>query len=269
MKNLRKIVEIDEEKCTGCGDCILACAEGALALVDGKARVIGDIYCDGLGACIGECPAHALKIIEREAEDFDEVAVEELLERKKEEGAETPTAEKTMACGCPGAMARNFSRDESAQTISRDEPERVDEPTGELRSELGQWPVKLQLLGPQTPFLKDADLVLMADCTGFSFPDLHRKILRGKAIAIGCPKLDNLDAHIDRLTEILEGARPRSLTVVHMEVPCCMGFVHAAVKAIEKSGVNLPLRRIMIGVRGEILEEEELIASEAATANNN
>jgi len=251
MDTMRKIIEIDEDKCTGCGQCIVACAEGALELVDGKARVVGDIYCDGLGACIGECPEDALKIIEREAEAFDEAAVEKLLETKKADASEaTESHEKAMACGCAGTMVQSFSCANQ---------EEADEDVGALRSELGQWPIKLQLLGPQVAFLKDADLVLMADCTAVSFPDLHRKILRGHAVAIGCPKLDDLDAHINRLAEILEGAKPKSLTVVHMEVPCCRGFIYAAEKAIEKSGVNLPLRRIMIGIKGEILEQEELV----------
>jgi Pyruvate/2-oxoacid:ferredoxin oxidoreductase delta subunit len=252
MKKVRKIIEIDEEKCTGCGECILTCAEGALALVDGKARVIGDIYCDGLGACIGKCPVDALTIIEREAEDFDEAAVEELLEEKKrEESRESAASEKVMACGCPGSMARSISRADSGAD---------DEPLSTVRSELGHWPIKLQLLGPQAPFLRGSDLVLMADCTGFSFPNLHRGILRGRTIAIGCPKLDDLDAHINRLAQILKGAEPKSLSVVHMEVPCCRGFVHAAMKAIELSGMSMPLHRIMIGIQGEILEEETIEA---------
>ena len=252
MKKVRKIIEIDEEKCTGCGECILACAEGALALVDGKAKVIGDIYCDGLGACIGQCPVDALRIIEREAEDFDEGAVVELLAKKKrEKSGRAAASEEVMACGCPGTMARSIARADSSGD---------NEPRAAVRSELGHWPIKLQLLGPQAPFLKGSDLVLMADCTGFSFPNLHRGILRGRTIAIGCPKLDDLDAHINRLAQILEGAQPKSLTVVHMEVPCCRGFVHAAMKAIELSGIDLPLHRIMIGIQGEILEEETIEA---------
>lgn len=258
MKKLRKIIEIDEEKCTGCGECILACAEGALELVDGKARMIGEIYCDGLGACIGECPEDALRIIEREAEDFDEKAVEELLEKRKmEEHAAVQTPDNAMACGCPGAMARSFAQNES---------QNVSQPVGELRLELGHWPIKLQLLGPQAEFLRGADLVLMADCTGFSYPGLHRQILHGRAIAIGCPKLDDLDAHITRLAEIIEGAKPRSLTIVHMEVPCCRGFVHAALRAMELSGTTMPLHRIMIGVRGDILEEEDIESPVTETA---
>jgi hypothetical protein len=144
--------------------------------------------------------------------------------------------------------------------IEREPPERGEAETGQIRSELGQWPIKLQLLGPQAPFLKGSDLLLLADCTAVAFPDLHRKVLRGKTVAIGCPKLDNLDAHIERLAAILRGAGPRSLTVVHMEVPCCRGFVYAAEKALERSGVTIPLRRLQIGIKGEIQEEEDLNA---------
>lgn len=248
MKQVREVIEIDENLCNGCGQCILSCAEAALEIVDGKAKLIGDIYCDGLGACLGECPEGALTIINREAENFDEAAVEELLEKAKSHKVATTAAPSQSApCGCPGTMAQSFTHD--AAPVSDEQPPA-------LSSQLTHWPIKLQLLGPQAPFLDNADLVLMADCTGFSFPSLHQKILPGSAIAIGCPKLDDLDAHIDRLTEILANAKPKSLTVVHMEVPCCRGFVYAAQKAIEQSGADLPLRRMMIGVNGELLEEE-------------
>lgn len=245
----RKIIEIDEQKCTGCGQCIIACAEGALALVDGKARLVGDVYCDGLGACLGECPEGALRIIEREADEFDEEAVEQMLKHKSE-----PKHEPAMPCGCPGSHTRVIERPQACDD---------GEDAVEIRSQLGQWPIKLQLLGPGAPFLKGADLLLMADCTAVAFPDLHRKILKGNAVAIGCPKLDNLEAHIQRLAEILKGAKPRSLTVVHMEVPCCRGFVYAAEKAVELSGADLPLATIEIGVNGEILERADLNRTEA------
>ncbi|MFH1538456.1 MAG: 4Fe-4S dicluster domain-containing protein [bacterium] len=260
MKKKRQIIEIDEEKCTGCGQCILSCAEGALELVDGKAKLVGEVYCDGLGACIGECPEGALKIIERESEDFDEEAVEELLEKKIEKGVAKETdpvgpAPLAGGCagGCPGSAAISL-KDAPTDTGSGGD--------GNATSELGHWPIKLQLLGPQAtlapqaPFLKGSDLVLLADCVAAAFPDLHKKILRGHTVAMGCPKLDDLEAHIERLADIIEGAELRSLTVAHMEVPCCHGFMHAAEQAIERAGVNIPLRRIVIGRRGEILKEE-------------
>ncbi len=247
MPGARKIIKIDEEKCTGCGQCIIACAEGALKLVEGKARLVGDVYCDGLGACIGECPEGALTIIEREAEEFDEAAVEDLLQ-KNEAGRATHGHEETLACGCPGTAARALSPRGSCGCSSLESS-----PSG-----LGHWPIKLQLLGPSAPFLKGSDLVLLADCAGVSYPDLHSRLLPGKAVAIGCPKLDDLEAHIERLALILKEAKPRSLTVVHMEVPCCRGFVFGAEKAIEKSGTNVPLKRIQISVDGKVQEEEDL-----------
>ncbi len=243
----RKIIEIDEEKCNGCGQCILACAEGALELVNGKAKIVGDIYCDGLGACIGECPEDALTIIERDAVDFDEDAVEELLEAKKKH--ELPMAEGKMACGCPSSMSTTLTCEGSSEETG---------PQKGAASQLGHWPIKLQLLNPQAPYLKDADLVLLADCSAAAYPDLHQNLLKGRIIAMGCPKLDNLDAHIDRLASILKESRPKSLTVLHMEVPCCKGFVVGAEKAIEKSGYKLPLKRMMIGQTGQILEQEDM-----------
>ena len=247
MQNRRKIIEIDDEKCTGCGECMLACAEGALELVDGKAKLVGDIYCDGLGACIGECPEGALKVIERDAEEFDEAAVEELL---KERDAESKPVENPMACGCPGSTAMTMERSGRAGS---------DECAGEIASELGHWPIKLQLLNPKAPFLKGADLLLLADCAAAAYPDLHRKLLRGHAVAMGCPKLDDLEAHINKLAQVLEEACPKSLTVAHMEVPCCKGFMFAAEKAIELAGVDMPLHCIVIARAGEVLSGEGLV----------
>ncbi|MFC1890546.1 ATP-binding protein [Thermodesulfobacteriota bacterium] len=252
MSETRKMIEIDEEKCTGCGECIITCAEGALELIDGKAKLVGDVYCDGLGACLGECPEGALTIIEREAEAFDEAAVEEHLRSREASSHDHPHAgegvpEPTLPCGCPSSQT---------MVLDRTEPACEGNTAGTIQSALGHWPIKLQLLGPGAPFLKDSDLILMADCTAASFPDLHRKLLAGHTIAMGCPKLDDLEAHISRLAEILQGARPRSLTVAYMEVPCCYGFVTAAQEAVKRSGVDLPVGRIKVGRNGEILEEE-------------
>jgi len=238
MKKTRSIIEIDDAKCNGCGQCIVACAEGALKLVDGKAKLTGDIYCDGLGACLGECPEGALKIIERPAEDFDEIAVKQ---------AQAPAARpnETMPCGCPSSAMM------SLKTIDASLSEHHHN-----HSELMHWPVKLQLLTPQAPFLKGADLLLLADCVAVAHPNLHRDILKDKAVAIGCPKLDDLEAHIDRLSAIIQGARPRSLTVVHMEVPCCAAFMHAAQEAIRRAGIHILLKRMVIGRTGMILRQE-------------
>jgi len=239
MKKSRSIIAIDESKCNGCGQCIVACAEGALKLVDGKAKLIGDTYCDGLGACLGECPQGALKIIERPAEDFDETVVEQ---------AQSPAAGpgETMPCGCPSSAAMSLKTITAAPGTQ----------THHNASELMHWPVKLQLLGPQTPFLKGADLILLADCAAVAHPNLHRDILKSKAVAIGCPKLDDLQAHIERLSAIIQDALPRSLSVVHMEVPCCAAFMHAAQEAIRRADVDIPLKRTVIGRTGTILRQD-------------
>lgn len=253
MKKMRQIIEIDEEKCTGCGQCILACAEGALALVDGKAKLVGEIYCDGIGACIGDCPEGALTIVERRADEFDEEAVKEQMQKKhRSEITIESASEKPLACGCPSFVMTTLPK--KPQT----------HPSGthlEVKSELGHWPVKLQLLGPDAPFLKGADLILLADCAAAAYPNLHQYLLFDKAVAMGCPKLDNLEAHIQRLAEILKGAVPRSLNVVHMEVPCCKAFVSAAREAIRRSGVDVPLEYTVIGREGAILEEGQACSS--------
>jgi Pyruvate/2-oxoacid:ferredoxin oxidoreductase delta subunit len=240
MPELRKIIEIDENLCDGCGECVPSCAEGALQIVDGKARLVGEIYCDGLGACLGECPTGALRMVEREAEPFDEQAVEELLEAQKE-AAQTPPP---MACGCPSSQAMSL------------EPAPAPAPAGEtagapVQSRLGHWPIKLQLLNPQAPFLKGAELVLLADCAAAAVPDLHSRYLAGKAVALACPKLDDAQAHADKLAQVLEGARPASLSVVHMEVPCCRGLEWIAAKALEQTGLDLPVRSVVVGRQGE------------------
>jgi Pyruvate/2-oxoacid:ferredoxin oxidoreductase delta subunit len=230
----RQIIQIDEAKCNGCGQCIVACAEGALALVEGKARLVSEVYCDGLGACLGECPEGALTVVEREAPEFDPAprGVGRHLQPK-------------AAPACPSAGAMIFARNPGP-----------DREAVEQESALGHWPVKLQLLGPGAPFLKGADLILTADCVPFALPEFHRQLLRGKAVAIGCPKLDDLEAHIERLSEILKRGGIKSLTVVRMEVPCCFGFVHAAREAAARSGVTLPIGEVVISRQGNILEQK-------------
>jgi NAD-dependent dihydropyrimidine dehydrogenase PreA subunit len=245
MKKMRKIIEIDEDKCTGCGQCIVACAEGALQLINGKARLVGEILCDGIGACIGNCPEDALKIIEREAEDFDEKAVEVHLAQRN-----PAPVQPALACGCPSSATMSFS---PIQETKGSGPCCTD-----AVSRLGHWPVKLQLLSPSAPFLKGSDMLLLADCCGVACPNLHDKLLQGKTVAIACPKLDDIDKHIQRLAEILAQATPRQLTIVHMEVPCCTGLVHAAIRAVEVAGVTIPMKHVVIGRRGEILAEEKI-----------
>ncbi len=243
----RKIIEIDEEKCTGCGLCIIDCAESALEIVDGKAKLVGDVYCDGLGACLGSCPEGALTVIEREADEFDEEVAMERAKRLEE--AKKAVEAEPLACGCPGTAAMTLKNEDSCGCTEQE---------GEIASGLGHWPIKLQLLGPDMPFLKGADLLLLADCAGASYPELHRGLLPGKAVAMGCPKLDDLEAHIERLAELVKFAGLKSITVVRMQVPCCRGFVHAAEQAVQRAGVELPLREMVISPKGEVLSEGKI-----------
>jgi len=237
-KTLRKIVKIDEEKCNGCGLCVPSCAEGAIQIIDGKAKLISEQYCDGLGACLGECPQGAITIEEREANEFDEQAVEQHLQAKEQVTDELP-------CGCPSATVTQFEiRTETeipATEIAGTIPE----------SMLAHWPVQLTLVPPFAPFLQKADLLLAADCVPFAYPGFHREFLKDHALVIACPKLDNFEAHLRKLTEILRHSEPNSLTVVHMEVPCCSGLVHMAKQAILASGKDIPLKEIMIGIKGD------------------
>jgi NAD-dependent dihydropyrimidine dehydrogenase PreA subunit len=201
MKKTRKIIEIDENKCNGCGLCILSCAEGALKLIDGKARLVGDILCDGIGACIGECPQGALTIVEREADAFNEDAVEHHLRTKQPHGA-VQSGPAMLACGCPSSSIMTLK----AKTLGQKE-----NLCAEMNSQLGHWPVKLQLLSPAAPFLKGSNMLLMADCCGVASPTLHNKLLKGRTVAIACPKLDDVEKHIGRLAEILAQATRKRL----------------------------------------------------------
>jgi ferredoxin len=235
---IRKIVRIDEEKCNGCGACVPACAEGALQIVDGKARLVGEVYCDGLGACLGECPQGAISIEEREAEEFDEATVERRLHELSEPGREAP-------CGCPGAAVEQFDRREVAGRRSA--------PSVSQPSMLGHWPVQLALVPPGAQFLRGADVVLVADCVPFAYAGFHRDFLNDRAVLVACPKLDDFQAHLVRLTRILRQSDIRSLSIVHMEVPCCSGLVEMAKRAVAASGKAIPLNEVTVGTRGGLL----------------
>ena len=237
-KAVRQIVKIDEEKCNGCGLCLLSCAEGALQLIDGKAKLISEKYCDGLGACPGECPEGAITIEEREADGFDEEAVEQHLQVKEHTDDELP-------CGCSSATVTQFER----QTRAGFPSEEITGATPESR--LAHWPVQLTLVPPSAPFLQGADLVLAADCVPFAYADFHQEFLKDHALLVACPKLDDFQAHQSRLTEIMCHSQIKSLTVVHMEVPCCSGLVHMAKQATLASGKDIPLREITIGIKGD------------------
>ncbi len=271
----RKIVEIDEEKCNGCGLCIPDCPEGAIQIIDGKARLISDLYCDGLGACIGTCPEGAIKVVEREAQPYNEKKVMKNIVKKgantikahlqhlkdhkeenylkqaidflKKNNIENPLEEKKMKddlpCGCPGTAMREVNKESDASENL------------EQNSALRQWPVQLSLLPAQAPFFENSHLLVSADCVPFAHPNFHSKLLHEKSIVIGCPKLDDVEEYKEKLTEIFKQNNVRSVTVAIMEVPCCFGLYAAVEEAVEESGKNIPIIKEVISVDGKNLNE--------------
>lgn len=244
----RKIIHIDEDKCNGCGQCVTACAEGALAVIDGKARLVSEAFCDGLGACIGECPQGALTIEERAADEFDEQAVAQHLARLDrgyaEQGSGPEAQPEPAPCPCPSAMTQLLHPREPAQCGT--------ENAQSLPSQLNNWPVQIHLLPLQAPYYDGADLLLAADCVAFAHPDFHQQLLRGRTLAIGCPKLDDAVFYIDKLAQILRANDIRSVAVAHMEVPCCFGLAHIAAQAAAKSGKQVPVQTVIVGRDGAV-----------------
>ena len=247
-KIVREIVIINEDLCNGCGACVPSCAEGALQIIDGKAKLIKEIYCDGLGACLGECPQGAITVEERIAEDFDEEAVKLHLEENKEH------MEEELPCGCPSATVTQFGRQEATGDTLRDAPSQ--------QSMLNHWPVQLTLVPPTAPFLQGSDLVLAADCVPFAYAGFHKDFLRNHSLLIACPKLDDVQAHLEKLTDILRHSSVKSLTVVHMEVPCCFGLVQLASQAVQLSGKDIPLDEVTVGIKGDV-QSRSLVADRA------
>jgi len=242
---VRKIVCIDEEKCTGCGKCIPNCREGALQIVDGKARIVNDQYCDGLGACLGVCPEGAITIVKREADEFSESAVAAREATKADVRARQRHAGAAGGGACPGAALLSIPEGDEAGM----DGERAARP-----SALSQWPVQLRLVPVNAPFFDGADLLLAADCVPFAFADFHGRLLRGRKLLIGCPKLDDVTLYVQKLTAILKQNDVRSLTVVHMEVPCCYGLVALAQRAVAASGKALVVDDVVVGVQGNVEE---------------
>lgn len=230
MKVKQQIIRIDEEKCNGCGLCIPSCKEGALQIIDGKAHLVSEAYCDGLGTCLSECPMGALTIEEREVE------VNQANQARQEK------QEKELPCGCPGSMSHHIAPKPPLATS----PAR-------LSSELRQWPIKLRLVSPYAPYFKDADLVLMADCTAFAYANIHQDFIRGRAVAIACPKLDDTAPYVDKLAEMIRINNFRSIEVVMMQVPCCGGLGTVAERAMEMAGVLVPFKKIILSLEGERL----------------
>lgn len=246
MKVNRKIIKIDEDLCDGCGQCIIACAEGALEIIDGKAKVISDNLCDGLGACLGECPQNALEVIEREADEFDEEAVEVRLAEMKKAESQKPA---TVQCGCPSAGLQIFDKAEPGAAAPESTAGQGAEP-----SALTHWPVQIRLIPPTAPFLKNADLLVMADCVPVAFPTFHRDFLKGKSIAMGCPKLDDAEGYIEKFAEIFNVADIKSITTVVMEVPCCAGLPIIVERGMQKAGKTVPMEQVVISTKGQILK---------------
>lgn len=282
MQAIREIIKIDEEKCTGCGLCIPNCPEGALQIIDGKARLVSDLFCDGLGACIGHCPEGAITVEKREAQEYDERKVmgnivqqgrnvikahlehlkahgqreylEEAIDFLKENHIEVPQEEASIpgehecpsaSFGCPGSRTMDLSRTEA--------PTEESKPVSKVDSQLRQWPVQLMLVPPMAPYLKDADVLIAADCVPFAYADFHEDLLKGKVLLVGCPKLDDAEFYREKLAQILKGNDVKSITYAHMEVPCCSGLVRVARSAIAASGKDIPFEEVTISIRGEKL----------------
>lgn len=246
----RQMVRIDEDLCTGCGDCIPNCAEGALEIVDGKVRVVEDVLCDGLGACLGHCPEGALSIEEREAPEFDEEAVARRLEELGQSGhAEAPPALR----GCPGSLAMSLERSEPTTATEAATPAGAEGGGAGRSSEslLGHWPVQLGLVNPLAPYFRNADLLVAADCAPVAYRMFHEDFLDGRSVVLACPKLDDAQAHLEKLAELFRASRPRSVTVAHMEVPCCFGLVALVRRAAELAGLESPVQETVITVAGK------------------
>ncbi|MCL2040478.1 MAG: 4Fe-4S binding protein [Bacteroidales bacterium] len=229
----RTIVKIDESRCNGCGLCVTGCHEGALQIIDGKARIVADIYCDGLGACIGDCPEDAITLEEREAEAYDEQAVM----------ARTASLQE-KPCGCPGAKEMSFSPSAEQKEVS-------------VCSYLRQWPIQLHLLNPAAPFLKNTNMVLAADCTAFAYGDFHHRFMKNNSVAIACPKLDHSqEVYVEKLTAMIDRSAINTLTVIVMEVPCCGGLLQIARQAQANAKRKIPIKKVIVGIQGEIQNEE-------------
>ncbi|WP_334310205.1 ATP-binding protein [Clostridioides difficile] len=239
---MRKIIKIDEGKCNGCGLCVEACHEEAIGMVNGKAKLLRDDYCDGLGDCLPTCPTNAISFEYREAAEYDEAAVKANKEAKKAQ-------KKTLACGCPGSQSKSINREVSNSTsISND----IVEIKG---SQLNQWPVQIKLVPTNASYLKNASLLIAADCTAYAYGNFHNKFMKNKVTLIGCPKLDEVD-YAEKLTEILKENDIKNIVVTRMEVPCCGGIVNAVKTALQNSGKMIPWQIVTISVDGKIVDGE-------------
>jgi ferredoxin len=281
----RKIIKIDEEKCNGCGNCIPNCPEGAILIIDGKARLVSDLFCDGLGACIGECPIDAITIEERAAEPYDEIKVmDNIVKQGKnvieahlehlQKHNETQYLEQAVSYLKKNNIEisggyNNHDGYSDGSIVKKSESIENNRNTAEsenicpgsriidfTKSELRQWPVQINLVSPSAAYFKDADLVIAADCVPFTYASFHRDFLKGKILLIGCPKFDDTEYYMEKITEIFRQNEIKSVTVVHMEVPCCFGLKAVIKEALKESGKNIPLKEINISIKGEILAQD-------------
>ncbi|MBT9781578.1 ATP-binding protein [Coprococcus comes] len=257
---IRRIIQIDEEKCNGCGACAKACHEGAISMVNGKAKLMRDDYCDGLGDCLPNCPVDAIHFVEREAAAYDAEAVKQNMLKKQQEEAtkqnagEGPKAPvKAFAGGCPGTRMRMMNREESMQNAESEEEGR-ETAKSVNKSMLSQWPVQIKLAPVNAPYFDGAKLLVAADCSAYAYGDFHNRFIKGHVTLIGCPKLDNVD-YSEKLTEIIKNNNIKSVTIVRMEVPCCGGLELAAKKALQESGKFIPWQVVTLSLDGQILDE--------------
>ncbi|ROQ93401.1 ATP-binding protein [Desulfosoma caldarium] len=259
MKVIRKIIEIDPDRCDGCGQCVISCAEGAIEIIDGKATLVSEAYCDGLGACLGECPQGALKLVEREAEDFDPEAVEHYLEHKHAgQAAKARTFHAVPQC--PSHQIHMLKK----------EPAPFHNPNpASTASALSHWPVQIRLIPPDAPFLQEANLLVAADCTAVAVPNFHEKFLNGRVVMIGCPKFDNIMDYAERFAKIFAHNAIRRVTVLSMEVPCCSALLGVVRKGMENAGKKVPLEEVVVGIQGDVLETRTIIPDNSPQTSSN